>query len=110
MLPTFAKDEIKVLRAELSGASRIERDWANATSHTITGCSVQVATSNAEVVSRESASIEYYCYAPIDSDIEYTDRIEFDGVVYLIVDMPKKYVSPYGMTSYLLVMLKRWVG
>lgn len=111
MLPSFCNDSIKVVRAPLvSSRGSVERDWSRATETTLNGCSVQPTATSANLEGREQTAIAFDCYAPQDSDIQASDRIEFNGESYAIDGVPFEWKSPTGAVSHMLIKLKRWQG
>ena len=112
MLHSWCDDTVTVLRAPVVTAGmRSERDWSQAASHTVSGCSLQPAgTSTAfgtvDAVSGADATL----YAPPSSDIVEGDRIEFGGVVYVVDGIPYAWKSPTGRVSSKQARLKKWAG
>lgn len=58
------------------------RDWANAVSHVVDGCSVQPATGSANRVGREAITTKWVVYAPDGADVLASDRVEVNGTRY----------------------------
>lgn len=109
MLPGFCRDEVTIVTASRNGP-RNERDWTNATRRTVSGCSFQPSNTTGEVVDRESASETYRCYMPPQTQVDQADRLEYDGVQYLIIGFPRLNRSPLGAVSNLEIVCERWHG
>lgn len=112
MLPSWCKHTVTVLRAPtVTKGMRTERDWPKATSHTLTGCSVQPAVTSTgfgtvDAVSTADATL----YAPPFADIAEGDRVEFDGATYVVDGIPYEWQSPTGRVSHLQARLRKWAG
>lgn len=86
-------------------------DWANTTSATISGCSVQPSTTTLSQDGRVlGISESYTLYMPSGADIIEGDRVVYDGEIYTVVGVPKKWISPTGNLSNKQVTLERWSG
>lgn len=111
-LPSWASDEVTVWRAPLVESRRTEvRDWANATSHTIAGCSVQPAsTASSFNDPRASDVIRATLYAPPNSDLLAGDKVEFDGNAYSVDGQPQTWRSPFGRATHMVANLIDWRG
>lgn len=59
-----------------------QRDWATATSTTVTGCSVQPVLGAEVTVGRETVVSRWQVWAPDGTDLLATDRVEWDGSTY----------------------------
>lgn len=112
MLPRFCSQTITVARAPLIDDRGAQiRDWSNATSHDITGCSVQPAsTSLGTSDAREPVNILHTAYLPPAADIALGDKITFDGSDYALNGAPQHVESPTGAVSHTVINLIRWVG
>ena len=112
MLPSWCQDSVTVLRApQRTVGARTERDWTNAQSHVLRGCSVQPSgTSSAfgtvDAVSTADATL----YAPPNADIAEGDRVQFDGATYVVDGIPYAWRSPTGRVSHLQARLRKWAG
>lgn len=106
MLPSWCNDTITVWRAPLvtSRGSKV-RDWTQAISHEVSGCSFQPSTSttgnSAARVQPVTSTAIVYC--PPGSDIAEADRIEFDGSIFDVDGVPLYQKSPFGTLNHLLV-------
>lgn len=112
MLHSWCDDAVTVKRAPLATTGmRTERDWSQAASHTVSGCSLQPAgTSTAFGTVDAVAGADAILYAPPASDIQEGDRIEFGGAVYVVDGIPYAWKSPTGRTSHVQARLSKWEG
>lgn len=113
MLPGFCDDVVTVLRAPLvSSRGGQVRDWGQATSHEVPGCSMQEASS--ETMDRtgraSNVSMTNDLYLPAGADICAGDRVEFDGATYEVVGQPLSKRSPFGRCDHTLAHLAYWRG
>ena len=112
MLPSWCQDSVTVLRArQRTIGTRTERDWANAQSHVIAGCSVQPAGTSTgfgtvDAVSTADATL----YAPHGADISEGDRVQHGGATYVVDGIPYAWTSPTGRVSHLQARLRKWAG
>lgn len=106
MLPSWCQDTITVIRAPwvASRGSKV-RDWAEAATHEVAGCSVQYAstqTSDPAFRAQASATVAAV-YCPPGADVEEGDRIMFEGVTYELDGAPMAVRSPFGGASHVLL-------
>ena len=112
MLPSWCQDSVTVKRAPLvTTGHRSERDWAHATTHTIAGCSVQLAGTSTgfgtvDAVSTADATL----YAPVGANLAEGDRVSFGGATYVIDGIPYAWTSPTGRVSHVQARLRKWAG
>lgn len=86
-------------------------DWSKATQSTISGCSVQPASTSLSQDGRVLGLSEgLTVYAPVDADIKASDRISYGGNTYTINGEPKIWTSPTGAVSTMQLQLERWSG
>lgn len=110
-LPSFAKDTITVSRATaIDDRGTQVRDWDNAKSHTVAGCSVQFRETSTSYDAREAVTVRAVVYMPPDADIATGDRVTFDGVEYAIDGSPFLMTSPTGRVSHKKATLVDWRG
>ena len=112
MLPSWCQDQVTVLRAPLvdSRGTKV-RDWAQATSATVTGCSLQPASTSTDFGEvRQAADFDATLYLPPDADVLQDDRIVFGGVTYAVDGMPSEWRSPTGRVTHRQARLKTWSG
>lgn len=112
MLPSWCQDVVTVLRAPLvdSRGTKV-RDWAHATSATVTGCSLQPASTSTDFGEvRQAADADATLYLPPDADVLQDDRIVFGGVTYAVDGIPYEWRSPTGRVTHRQARLKRWSG
>ena len=112
MLPSWCKQAVTVLRAPTrTVGKRTERDWANAQSHTLTGCSVQPAGTSTNFGAVDAvAGADAVLYALPGADIQEGDRIKHGGADYVVDGIPYEWQSPYGHVSHVQARLKKWAG
>jgi hypothetical protein len=86
MLPSFCKDTVVRIRPatkESRGSTIL--DWENAKEETITGCSMQPASTTLSTDGRVlGIQDEYSLFTPPCADIAEGDRIRYDGKVYIV--------------------------
>lgn len=112
MLPSWCQDVVTVLRAPLvdSRGTKV-RDWTQATIATVTGCSLQPASTSTDFGEvRQAADADATLYLPPDADVLQDDRIVFGGVTYAVDGMPYEWRSPTGRVTHRQARLKRWSG
>lgn len=109
MLRPFARQAVTVKRAPLDGP-RGERDWRNAESFTVRGCSLQRSTASADHDAREEASADAMLYCPPDADVRKGDRIEYRGRTFTVNGLPFVDESPTGALDMLVVPLRTAEG
>lgn len=86
-------------------------DWEHVTILEIPGCSMQPAGTGLSQDGRVlGLSDGMTCYCPYDADVREGDRIQFEGLVYVIDGLPRKWRSPTGNRSNMQLNLKRWSG
>lgn len=112
MLPSWCRQSVTVLRAPVvTRGMRSERDWANAQSHELSGCSVQPASTSSDFAAVDAvATADATLYAPPLSDIQEGDRVVFAGDTYVVDGIPYEWESPTGRVSHLQARLRRWEG
>lgn len=111
MLPSFCQESITVLRAQTVTDRGSEiKDWSNAESFIVSGCSVQISSSDFSYLGRENNHDTFTLYAPMNADIQAEDRVIYNGETYLISSVPYVWKSPTGSTSHLECSIERWVG
>lgn len=112
MLPSFCKDAVTIVRAPLiSLRGTTARDWAHATTHSVTGCSFQPASTDGTWgETRSGASIRAVLYLQPGADVERGDKVVFSGREYAMDGEPLAMRSPTGRVSHLFVNLVDWVG
>lgn len=112
MVATFANDTITVIRpAEMRMRGTFVFDWDNATEHQVSGCSFQPAGTSLSMDGRVLGVTDgATCYCPYDADIQKGDRIRFEGLTYTINGAPRKWKSPSGLRSNILLNLEEWSG
>ena len=112
MVGSFAKDTITVIRpAEREVRGTTVFDWNNAVEHTETNCSFQPAGTSLTMDGRVLGITDgATCYCPDTADILEGDRIRFNGKTYTINGSPRRWTSPSGLRSSILLNLEEWSG
>ena len=112
MLPSFANQTITVVRAKTTITSRGSEvpDWTNTEKTTVTGCSIQPASTSLSQDGRILGIADgWTAYVPEGTDVKAGDRIEFDGQIFEINGEPRKWTGP-SRTSHIHLNLVRWEG
>ena len=112
MLPSFANQTITVVRAKTTITSRGSEvpDWTNTEKTTVTGCSIQPASTSLSQDGRILGIADgWTAYVPEGTDVKAGDRIEFEGETYAINGEPRKWTGP-SRTSHIHLNLVRWEG
>lgn len=112
MLHSWCNEAVTVKRAPLvERRGSTVRDWDNASSHCVSGCSVQPASTASNKDGRaEQVTDRYELLAPPCSDVEAGDRIVFGGRVFEIDGAPYEWKSPTGRVAHLHAHLVEWRG
>jgi hypothetical protein len=114
MMPSFFRATITRVRAPLVadayGTADKERDWANATRTTITGCSVQPSSGSEYKLGREAVITTWRLYAPDGTDLLAGDRVIWDEDLYEVDGDPQRWPSATGQIDHVEVLLRRVVG
>lgn len=113
MLPSFCTQEVIRIRpgSKVLRGSTVP-DWSedNINKKTITGCSVQPASTGLSQDGRVLGINEgFTAYLPEGSDVQAGDRIQYDGEIYEINGEPKKWVGAFTR-SHIQLNLIRWEG
>ena len=110
-LPSFCRDEITVVRAGVKDSRGVQiRDWDNATTHKITGCSVQPTSTESNYDIREGVVVRAKAYLPPDADIKAGDRVEWQDKVFAVDGQPLPINSPTGRLLHIKATLTDWEG
>lgn len=112
MLPSFCQQSITRVRpGSQTVRGSVIPDWTNATSETISGCSVQPAQTTLNEDGRVLGITDgLTAYLPNGADVQAGDRIVYDSETYEITGEPRVWVSPTGMRNHILLNLKRYSG
>lgn len=112
MLPSFANQTITVVRSKTTITSRGSEvpDWTNTEKTTVTGCSIQPASTSLSQDGRILGIADgWTAYVPEGTDVKAGDRIDVDGESYTINGEPRKWTGP-SRTSHIHLNLVRWEG
>lgn len=110
-LPSFCRDEITVARAGVKSSRGVNiRDWDNATTHKITGCSVQPTGTDSTYDTREGVVVRAKAYLPPDADIQAGDRVSWQGRTFIVDGQPLPINSPTGRLLHIKATLTDWEG
>ena len=111
MLHSWCNETVKVTRAPWRDARGTKvRDWANASTHTVLGCSVQPASTSRNFERAQQETDRWALYAPPGSDIEAGDRISHHGATFEVDGAPYTWKSPTGRVTHMHANLVEWVG
>lgn len=108
-------DSVTVRRAPLTAppADRygaLRRDWTAATATIVAGVSVQPVTAAETTVDREWASTRLMLFAPGDTSILATDRIDWRGTTYEVDGPAQEWIDDTGGVDHIEVVLKLMTG
>lgn len=99
-LPPWCNDTITVSRAPLLtdryGNTTAVRDWANAVTHPVAGCSVQPSAGTEDLQDRNAVVNRWIVVAPVNADVLATDRVVHKGITYEVVSEIRR---PHGATG-----------
>ncbi len=111
MLPSFANDTIVRIRpSTTTSRGSVIPDWSNATKVTISGCSVQPATTSLSQDGRVLGIMDgMTAYVPPSADVQAGDRISFNGATYTIDGAPRVWPTA-GNLAHIQLNLRRWSG
>lgn len=112
MLPSFCNQTVDIVRPKKTIDSRGSEipDWTSTTKTTVTGCSVQPASTSLSQDGRVLGILDgWTAYLPEGTDVKAGDRIDFDGESYVINGEPRKWTGPLR-TSHIQLNLVRWEG
>ena len=85
-------------------------DWSKPDTKTISGCSVQPASTSLSQDGRvQGVTDGLTVYAPADADVAAGDRIEYNGDVYTINGDPLSWPGA-GRLAHIQLNLTRWRG
>ena len=111
MLPSFCNDTVIRIRPSLkeSRGSKIF-DWDNASELTISGCSMQPATTSLSTDGRVlGIQDEWTLFAPSGADIQAGDRIMYNGLPYIVQGDVR--IQPAALNlQHLHITLRRYSG
>ena len=113
-LPSWANDSVTRIRpgTKESRGSTVP-DWSsdNVIEKTITGCSVQPATTTLSQDGRVLGITDTWtCFFPPEADVAAGDKIRWNGKDYQLMGEPRIWTSPTGMVSSIQASLERWEG
>lgn len=109
---SFRTDTVTVLRAPVVTVdyNNEELDWPNATETDVGGCGVQPERGTDYTIDREAIVTRWRLFGPDGMDIEDTDRIRHNGVVYDIDGSVERWPSPTGALAHIEARLIRVEG
>ena len=91
-LPSWASQTVTIIRPGV----KIERgsevpDWNNTWETDVPGCSVQPASTDMSQDGRVLGVFDgITCYMPPGTNVREGDRIQYDGVTYMILGAPRR--------------------
>lgn len=108
----FHRDTITVLRAELvtDAYNNEVFDWPNAARTDVSGCRVQPDRGTDNTLDREAITTRWRLFAPAGTDLLATDRVEHQGVVYVVEGSVEDWPSPTGRLAHIEALLRRTDG
>lgn len=111
MLPSFARQSVKVVRAPYKDSRGTKvRDWSGTLAKTeVKGCEFQPVTSDtAWTDPAQAVTIDARLWMPAGTDIQPDDRVEVGSDVYAVQGAPKVWQSPTGAVDHIECDLVRW--
>ena len=91
-----------------------ERDWGAATRTDLTGWRIQPVQGSrvnvADTLPREGLDRRQRAFGPYDADIETTDRIEWQGVTWVVDGDVDRWRGPTGRIAHTEMVLARMEG
>lgn len=112
MLPSWCVQNVTRIRpgTKIQRGSEIP-DWDNADSLTISGCSIQPASTSLSEDGRILGITDgWTAYLPPGADVKAGDRIQFEGNLYEINGEPRIWQSPTGHNNHTMLNLRRFAG
>jgi hypothetical protein len=112
MVPSWCNDAVIVKRAAMvDKRGTMVRDWANAVSHQVSGCSVQPGGTTLDLSQQRIATTaKWTVYAPPNSDVQTADKVVWNGTEYAIDGGPQTWKSPSGNQDHMVLSLIDWSG
>ena len=113
-LPSWANDTVvRVRPGTIDRRGSTEPDWSadKVNELTITGCSVQPATTTLSQDGRVLGITDIWtCFFPPGADVAAGDKIIWNSKDYQLMGEPRIWTSPTGMVSSIQASLERWSG
>ena len=111
MLPSFARQTVTRIRPGVKTVRGSDiPDWDNASTLSISGCSVQPAATDLSQDGRVLGILDgMTCYMPPGSDVQEGDRIQYGADVYTVNGAPRIWPTA-GNLAHVQVNLRRWSG
>jgi hypothetical protein len=105
-------ETITILEAALEPGSHgtMHRDWNNAITTTVSGCSVQPFSAEEVIADREFTATRMKLFAPFDTFLDATCRVVHQGVTYEVDGQPAAWRDDMGVPDHLEAVLKRLAG
>lgn len=99
MLPSICTETVTRLRAtgDTDSYGDSAPDWGAADSASIGNCSVQPVQGSESMTDRNSVVSRWVLFAPLDADIEATDRIRHHGVDYEVDGAVQDWPDVFGL-------------
>jgi hypothetical protein len=80
-------------------------DWAAATSTSVDGCSVQPTPAPAYTIDRDSYQSRWTVWAPISTDVDASDRVQWNGDTYDVDGEVQRW--EFGSLAHVVINLRR---
>lgn len=112
MLPSFARHAVTVVTPGVIDDHGNRRpDWGNPVSEVeVKRCSVQPIEGQESYDHRDAVLAQYYCYMPPTVAVTAQDGVRWNGVLYLVVAEPRRWIFGVGSADHVLVLMNRWEG
>ena len=110
MLPSWFNQTVTRIRpGEKTSRGSVVPVWDNTDELTISGCSVQPSSTTLSQDGRVlGISDSWTLYMPDGTDVQEGDRIRYGGSDYVVMGVPRPWVSPTGGLSNMQVSIERW--
>ena len=112
MLPSFCSQTVDIVRAKKTKTVRGSDvpDWSDTVTTTVTGCSVQPASSSLSLDGRVLGVTDAWtAYVPAGTDVKAGDHVTYQGNTYEIQGEPRVWTGSFNM-SHIQLNLVRWEG
>lgn len=107
-----ARHTVGIIRAPKidDGHGNEDFDWGEQAETESHGWAVDAGATAEDTTNRDGDSIEYTLRGPYRADVLATDRVRFEGDVFLIEGAVMRQPGPSALTSHTIIRLIRWAG
>jgi len=113
MIPkALATQTITVIRPAWvdDGHGNLVADWSAATEHDIDGWSVQPSSPLGDLDHRDAVNYRFRAFGPPDADVQWWDRVRWEGHVLEVTGAPIHWWSATGAINHTELALDAWEG